>query len=171
MLFKSLIKTAFLAVATLLALQVVLAQDNTTANPTITIPPVVVDPAEDNTTDPVVVADPSVGNNTTDPTLPPVVGCTVGTAAINSDATLIAARAAAVAGVIDLKNPLDCKTKGDKLKCEYDFGDVKSNYETVCQELEGKLIDKNFEIQCKQDGCWIHYLQLQRCSSLYCSIL
>ena len=44
-------------------------------------------------------------------TLPPMVDCIVGTVVINSDVTLIAAGVADVAGVIDLKNPLNCKTK------------------------------------------------------------
>jgi len=151
---SSLIKTAFLAFATctLLALQVVhvvQAQDSNTTTTTAD-PPVVV---TDTDSDPVA---PAADTNTTGPTnattLPPVVDCLAGTAAINSDVTLIAARAAAVAGVIDLKNPLNCKTKGDKLNCEYDFGDVKSNYETVCTEVGGNMIDQNFEIQCKHDG-------------------
>merc|ERR1712238_480093 len=50
------------------------------------------------------------------------------------------------------KNPLNCKTKGDKLNCEFDFGDAKDNYETVCTEVGGTIIDRDFEIQCKYDG-------------------
>jgi len=154
MLFNLPIKTVFLAFATctLLALQivpVVQAQDSNTTTSTTADPPVVV-----TDTDPAPA--PAEDTNTTGPTnvttLPPVVDCLAGTAAINSDVTLIAARAAAVAGVIELKNPLNCKTKGDKLNCEYDFGDVKSNYDTVCAEVGGTMIDQNFEIQCKHDG-------------------
>jgi len=148
------IKTTFLAFATctLLALQEVVhvqAQDSNTTTAADPDPVVVTD----TDTDPAPAA-PDTTTNTTGPnvTLPPVVDCIAQTVAINSDVTLIAARAAAVAGVIDLKNPLNCKTKGDKLNCEYDFGDAKDNYETVCTQVGGTMIDRNFEIQCKQDG-------------------
>jgi len=151
MLFYSLIKPTFLAFATctLLALQVVhvvQAQDSNTTTTTADPPVVVTD------TDPAPAEDTNTTGPTNVTTLPPVVDCIAGTAAINSDVTLITARAAAVAGVIDLKNPLNCKTKGDTLNCEYDFGDVKSNYETVCAEVGGNMLDQNFEIQCKHDG-------------------
>jgi len=82
----------------------------------------------------------------------PVMDCLAKTAEINSDATLVAARVAAVTGVIELKDPLTCGTSGDKLKCEYDFGDLKDNLLTVCEAAEGILVETSFDITCKLDG-------------------
>jgi len=106
--------------------------------------PMVVQAADDEP-----AADAVAANTTT-----PVLDCVASTKDIYTEDTITSAMDDAIAGVIDLQDPLSCTTGGDKLKCTYNYGKQESNFQEVCtsEATQGIILDRDFEIHCKNEG-------------------